>query len=298
MLKKLYSKALLLLTIGTATLHAQTTTVFNDSFSTSAGTSYTVANGAIGTNTTWSFSRSGADFGTAITSGSMYMSNDGSTAGNIAGWGLGYTNTANFTTPYTTALSSNPGMVTWTFNMRQQQANPSGFASGNYGAAFILAGTSGTTNSSGTGYAVTLGNSGKTDPLKLVSYSAGLQSTTQILASNTTGLTDFGNTYLSVKVTYAPSTNTWQLYVRNDGSTFIDPNIGSLTSQGTATNSTFTSTALPIMGAFWNANTRSKQTALYDNVKVTVIVPTSTSIAPPSKVAGIHCTQKFRQIYN
>ena len=286
MLKKLYSKTLLLLTIGTATLNAQTTTVFNDSFSTSAGTFYTVANGAIGTSPTWSFSRSGADFGAGINAGSMYLSNDGSTAGNIAGWGLGYTNTAAFVTPYNTTLSSNPGMVTWTFNMRQPQANPSGFNSGNYGVAFILAGTSGTTNSSGTGYAVTLGNSGKTDPLKLVSYSAGLQSTTQILASNTTGLTDFGNTYLSVKVTYTPSTNTWQLYVRNDGSTFIDPNIGSLTSQGTAVNSTYTSTVLPIIGAFWNASTKGNQTALYDNVKVTVAVPTTTSISPPSKVVG------------
>jgi hypothetical protein len=216
----------------------------------------------------------------------MSLTNDASSAGNVNGWSLASTNTATFATPYNTTLSSNPGMVTWTFNMRQQQANPSGFASGNYGAAFILAGTSGTTNSSGTGYAVTLGNSGRTDPLKLVSYSAGLQSTTQILASNTSGLTDFGNTYLSIKVTYTPSTNTWQLYVRNDGTAFIDPNLGSLTSQGTAVNSTYTATILPIMGAFWNSSTRSNQTALYDNVKVTVVVPTITSVAPPSKVAG------------
>ena len=261
-------------------------TVFTDDFTTSAGTSYTSAAGAIGTSTNWSLSRSGSDFGARITSGSMSLTNDASSAGNANGWVLASTSTAAFATPYTTTLSSSPGMVTWTFNMRQPQANPSGFASGNYGAAFILAGTSGTTNSSGTGYAVTLGNSGKTDPLKLVSYSAGLQTTTQIVASNTTGLTDFGNTYLSVKVTYTPSTNTWQLYVRDDGTAFIDPNIGSLTSQGTATNSTFTSTASPIMGAFWNANTKSNQTALYDNVKVTVIVPTTTSISPPSKVAG------------
>lgn len=263
-----------------------TATVFSADFTASAGTGYTSGTGFVGTSTVWSHSASGTDFGARINGGTASLSNDASAAANANGWNMISTNAASFTIPYSTTLSSNPGMVTWTFNMRQQQANPSGFASGNYGAAFILAGTSGTTNSIGTGYAVTLGNTGKTDPLKLVSYSGGLQATSLILASNTTGLTDFGSTYLSVKVTYIPSTNTWQLYVRNDGITFIDPNTGSLTSQGTATNSTYTSTVLPIMGAFWNASTKVNQTALYDNVKVSVVVPTITSISPPSKVAG------------
>ncbi|PKB15127.1 T9SS sorting signal type C domain-containing protein [Flavobacterium sp. 5] len=263
-----------------------TATVFSDDFTASTGTGYTSATGFVGTSTVWSHSKSGTDFGARINGGIASLSNDASAAANANGWNMISTNTASFTTPYSTTLSSNPGTVTWTFNMRQQQANPSGFASGNYGAAFILAGTSGTTNSIGTGYAVILGNSGKTDPLKLVRYSAGLQTTTQILASNTSGLTDFGNTYLSVKVTYTPSTNTWQLFVRNDGTAFLDPNSGSLTSQGTAVNNTYTSSVLPIMGAFWNSSTKSNQTAVFDNVKVTVVVPTITSISPPSKVAG------------
>jgi hypothetical protein len=217
----------------------------------------------------------------------MILGNDGSSAGNFSGWGMGYTNTANFLAPYGTALNSNPGDVTWSFNMRQPQANPGGFTSGNYGVAFILAGSSGTTNSTGTGYAVTLGNSGKTDPLRLVSYSGGLQTSTTIITSNTSGFTDFGNTYLSVKVVYTPSTNTWKLYVRNDGSAFLDPGAGSLTLQGSPTvNSTYTGTALPIMGGFWNASTKANQSALFDNVKVTVVVPTITSLVPPSKIAG------------
>lgn len=261
-------------------------TVFSADFTASAGTGYTSATGFVGTSSVWSHSASGTDFGARINGGIATLSNDASAAANVNGWNMISTSTASFTTPYSTTLSSNPGTVTWTFNMRQQQANPDGFTSGNYGAAFILAGSSGTTNSTGTGYAVTLGNAGKTDPLKLVSYSGGLQTTTQILASNTTGLTDFGNTYLSVKVTYTPSTNTWQLFVRNDGIAFLDPNSGSLTSQGTAVNSTYTSSVLPIMGAFWNSSIKSNQTAVFDNVKVTVLVPTIMSILPPSKVAG------------
>lgn len=263
-----------------------TATVFSADFTASAGTAYTSATGLVGTSTVWSHSASGTDFGARINGGTASLSNDASAAANANGWNMISTNAASFTTPYNTILSSNPGMVTWTFNMRQQQANPSGFTSGNYGAAFILAGTSGTTNSTGTGYAVILGNAGKTDPLKLVSYSGGLQTTTQILASNTTGLNDFGNTYLSVKVTYTPSTNTWQLFVRNDGTAFLDPNSGSLTSQGTATNSTYASGVLPLIGAFWNSGIKSNQTAVFDNVKVTVVVPTITNISPPSKVAG------------
>lgn len=263
-----------------------TATVFSADFTASAGTGYTSGTGFVGTSTVWSHSASGPDFGARINGGTASLSNDASAAANANGWNMISTSAASFTIPYSTTLSSNPGMVTWTFNMRQPQANPSGFASGNYGVAFILAGTSGTTNSAGTGYAVTLGNAGKTDPLKLVRYSAGLQTTTQILASTTSGLTDFGNAYLSVKVTYTPSTNTWQLFVRNDGIAFLDPNSGSLTLQGTTTNSTYTSSVLPIMGAFWNSSTRSNQTAVFDNVKVTVVVPTITSISPPSKVAG------------
>ncbi|QBZ96583.1 T9SS sorting signal type C domain-containing protein [Flavobacterium sangjuense] len=261
-------------------------TVFSDTFTISAGASYTTSTGAVGSSANWNLTSSGVDYGVRINSGIMSLSNDATASANSNGWVLSSTATGSFAVPYSTTLNANPGIVTWTFNMRQQQPNPSGFASGNYGNAFILAGTSGTTNSSGTGYAVILGNSGKTDPLKLVSYSAGLQSTTQILASNTTGLTDFGNAYLSVKVTYTPSTNTWQLFVRSDGTTFLDPNTGSLTSQGTATNSTYTGTVLPIMGAFWNSSTKNNQTASFDNVKVTVAVPTITSISPPSKVAG------------
>ena len=143
--KLLITGVVMLLFFRVTSASAQTTTVFNDDFTTSAGTSYSTATGAIGTSANWSLTRSGADFGARITSGFMSLTNDASSAGNANGWLLASTATASFATPYNTTLSSNPGMITWTFNMRQPQANPSGFASGNYGVAFILAGTSGTT---------------------------------------------------------------------------------------------------------------------------------------------------------
>lgn len=287
MKKRLLSAALMVLLCSITNLNAQIATVFNETFSTSTGTAYTTTAGPIGTSPNWNFARSGVDLGSKITSGFMTLSNDATSAFNVSGWSMGYTNTSGFTAPYSSTLNANPGDVTWTFNMRQSQSNPGGFTASTYGVAFILAGTSNTTNTTGTGYAVTLGNSGSTDPIRLVSYSAGLQTTSAIITSNTSGLTDFGNQYLSIKVIYTPSTNTWKLYVRKDGTAFLDPNSGSLTQQGTATvNSTYTAVALPIMAGFWNAGIQTSKTAYFDNIKVTVVVPTTTSISPASKIAG------------
>jgi hypothetical protein len=276
-----------LLLLCTYAVSSQTATVFNDDFSASAGTTFTTAAGAIGTSTKWNMTRSGTDFGAKINTDFLTLSNDATTAGNTYGWVLASTSAAAFTAPYNTTLGSNPGMVTWTFNMRQIRSNPNGFGTTNYGAAFILAGTAGTTNVAGTGYAVVLGNSGTTDPIKLVRYSAGIRTFTTMITSNTIGLTDFGNQYLSVKVTYTPSTNTWQLYLRNDGTTaFADPNTGTLTSQGTLVNNTYTAAALPLMGAYWNGYYSANQTSFFDNARVTVAVPVTTSLSPSSKIAG------------
>jgi hypothetical protein len=278
-------KAFLALMLFCAIPSFAQTTVFNDDFEIASGVYYTITPGPIGTSLKWNMSRSGTDFAAGIKD-YMKLNNDGSGAANTNGWALAWTNAGNFTSPYQTTLNANPGLITWTFNMRQAQANPSGFTAADYGAAYVLAGTSGTTNLVGTGYAVILGNSGTTDPLKLVRYNAGIRNFTTLITSNTTGLTDFGNQYLSVKVTYAPSTNTWQMFVRNDGAAFSDPVTGTLTSQGTVVNSTYTGAALPIMGCYWNASTASSQIAYFDNVKITVAVPATTSLSPSSKTAG------------
>jgi len=265
----------------------QTTTVFNDDFATPNAATYTIANGPVSGSATWTMSRSGADFGSAISSGRLILTNDGSSGFNYSGWVLASTVGTNFSAPYATTLASNPGAVTWTFNLRQTRTNPSGFAASGYGTAFILAGTAGSTNLTGSGYAIILGNSTTIDPIRLVRYTSGIRNYTNLLASSTTGLTDFGNQYLSVKVVYTPTTNTWQLFVRNDGTTaFADPNSGTLTLQGSVVNSASTGTPLPMLGAYFNAGTVANQTAFFDNVRVTVGVPFITSIAPNSKIAG------------
>ncbi|MFP9116070.1 T9SS sorting signal type C domain-containing protein [Flavobacterium sp. RHBU_3] len=266
--------------------YGQQVTVYNYNFPTSAGTSYTTTNGLIGTNASWNLLTSGTDMGGRINNGYLDLTNDATGATNNAGWVLGYVLNAN-STPYNTTLASNPGLVTWTFNMRQSRTNPTGMSNNGYGNAFVLAGTSNTTATTGSGYAVMLGNSGNTDPIRLVRYTSGLRTSTDLLSSSTSGVNDFGHHYISIKVTYSPTTNTWELFVRKDNSaSFSDPATGTLYTQGTVVNSGSTATALPLMGGFWNAGTKKGQTAYFDNIKVTVATPVLSSISPTSKVAG------------
>ena len=243
------------------------TTLFNDNFNTNNSATFSTT-GAIGTYPNWSVTRSGNDWGARVNSNILELSNDASATGNSDGWAFGYRD-VNALAGWNTILSSNTGTITWEFNMRQIRTDPAGFGSGSYGVAFVLAGTSATSATAGSGYAVVLGQSGSTDPIRLASYNNGLQGTlTNIITSNTSGLTDFGTNYLSVRVTYVPSTNTWQLFLRNDGTTaFVDPATGTLVSQGTAVNNTYTSTAgMRYIGGYWQGSIAATQTAFFDNV--------------------------------
>lgn len=260
--------------------------VFSENFSTSAGSTFAIANGPIGSSTLWSMNRSGADFGAGIDGGLLVLTNDASGAANQNGWVLASTPTSNFASPYNQTLAANSGLLTWTFNMRQSRSNPSGFGATDYGVAFILAGSSGTTNLSGTGYAITLGNTTANDPIRLVRYNAGIRNFTTLLSSNTNALNDFGSQHISVKVTFNPTNSTWQLFVRNDGTSFQDPANDGLTLQGSVVNSTYVNAALPLLGAYWNASTVANQRATFDAITVRVAKPILFSLTPSSAIAG------------
>ena len=273
-MKKLFIFVTFIFIIGN--ILAQTT-VFSDDFSTNTSDTWTTS-GQIGSSSFY-VNRSGADWGARRYNNQLELTNDASTTTNVAGWVLAYTSTADFGSPYNKTLASNSDIVTWYFNMRQIRTDPAGFSSNSYGVAFILAGTSNTSNNTGSGYAVALGQSGGTDPIRLIKYSAGLASSTNIIISNTTGLTDFGTEYLSIKVTYNPSNNSWELFLRNDGTEFANPMTGTLTSQGTVVDNTYTSSDnLDYMGAYWQGSTTAKQTAFFDNITVTVAGGESSNI--------------------
>jgi hypothetical protein len=293
-MKKTFLLFILILLLGGMTQQVWgQTTVFVDDFSTEQNAAWTTS-GTIGSSS-WSVNRSGADWGARrnTSPAQLELTNDASGTANVNGWVFANVSTSGFSSPYNTTLNSNTGTVTWTFNMRQIRPDPAGFGSGSYGVAFILAGSSQNANNTGSGYAVVLGQSGSTDPIRLAKYNNGLGTLTNILTSNTSGLTDFGAEYLSIKVTYNPSTNTWELFLRNDGSSaFADPSAGSLTSQGTAVDNAYTGIELSYLGGYWQGSTGANLMAFFDNVKVTVAEAGTPSITiNPSSLTGFNYIQ-------
>ena len=76
--------------------------------------------------------------------------------------------------PFNTTLSSNPGPVTWTFNMKTNRSTAlSGFDGSNYGSAVALVATSSDLMSAN-GYAVVMVKNVTNNAFKLVSFTGGL----------------------------------------------------------------------------------------------------------------------------
>jgi hypothetical protein len=164
-----------------------------------------------------------------------------------------------------TVLSLNPVTITWAFNMRQTRSDPSGFDSGNYGMAFILGKTTADVTD-GVGYAVVLGQAGSTDAIRLVKFSNGPDLNSNF--SNIISSGDYGNEYLSIKVTYNSSGNIWCLFVESGTASFpqSDPrNTSQQTGVATADN-TYTNSDLRYCGCFWNHSTSSSDNAVFDDI--------------------------------
>jgi len=254
------------------------TTVFSDDFSTDQSATWTTS-GQIGSSAFY-VNRSGADWGARrnTSPAQLELTNDVGETANAAGWAFANVATSGFSSPYNTTLSSNPGLVTWYFNIRVNRANLAGFGSGSYGLAFILGSTSASPFNSGSGYALVLGNSSTPDPFRIAKFDNGLSGTlTNVIAA----ATNIGTDYYSIKITYNPTNNTWELFVRSDGTAaFADPMTGSLTSQGTGVDNTYTSTVLGYMGGYWAGSTAANQFAFFDNI--TVQVTASGANTPPS----------------
>lgn len=254
------------------------TVVFNETMANPGSATY-VGSGTLTGLKNWTVLKTGGDFGARMNNGLMDITNTAGLAPTAAASCFVYVDSTAYSGGYKASFGSNSGTLTWTFNIRQIRNDPAGFGGTNYGVAFILGGTSTTPLNAGNGYAVVLGQTGTTDPYKLVRYTTGLSGTlTDMIVSSGVA----SSNYHSIKVTYTASTNTWELFVRNDGATaFADPTTGSYTSAGTTVNSTYTNTPLAFSGAYWNGSTGSNQTATFDNVQVTL----SASCIPPASQA-------------
>ena len=269
--------------------HAQTI-VFTDDFSTNTSLTWTTS-GQIGASAFY-VNRKGPDWGARrSTLNRLDLTNDTGATANAGGWVYAYVNTSGFSLPYAQILSSNSGPVTWTFNIKSNRPDLAGFATNNYGLAFILGGTTSSPFNTGSGYALVLGNTQTPDPFRLAKYNNGLSGN---LTDLITGWDNVGTNFYSIKVIYDPADNTWELLVRDDGASgFSDPTQGILISQGTAIDNAYADVALAYAGGYWAGYTAVSQLAYIDNISVLVspsdpTVPVELSSFTASVIAQDH----------
>ncbi len=181
---------------------------------------------------------------------------------------------------YNPVLSGNTQIIVWSFNMRQSRSDPSGFDSGSAGQAVAIAGSS-TTLTTGTGYAVVIGQSGTTDPIRLVSYSSGLSADSNLtnVAVATGSGADPGAAFLSVRVTYVPSSNTFSLATRDDFGSFADPQSGTYADVVSAVDGTYVGSSLSAFGLLWNHGAAGTDIARFDNFTVAPVPEPATLLA-------------------
>ena len=173
---------------------------------------------------------------------------------------------------FNSKLNLNPTPVSWAVNVRNNVPTIlDGFGPGQFGQAVILASSGTNVLTDGSGYALVYGGSG-TRQWRLVSFTGGLQAnaniTTILSTHNSPGFGD--GDYLSLNVSYNPSTNLWSLYFRNDGDAWVDPRVtAGYSSPVTGANSTFTNVSLNSFGYFYNFGpTLVTANALFDNFDV------------------------------
>jgi hypothetical protein len=173
---------------------------------------------------------------------------------------------------YAPVLQTNLGQLTWAFNMQQSRPNPSGFANNNYGVAFVLAGSAANLLT-GSGYAVVFGNAGTTDSLRLVKYTGGLTGPNALVSLVSVPMpAPVGATtgpFFTLRVTYSPDESTWTLERTANTTSFDDPATSVFSRVGARNDSTYTRTALPYLGAFWNHATTAAEAAVFDNIYTT-----------------------------
>ncbi|MEI6435791.1 MAG: T9SS type A sorting domain-containing protein [Bacteroidota bacterium] len=193
-----------------------------------------------------------------------------------------------YSAPFNTTLGSNTGAVTWTFIMRTNRTTAlSGFGGSAYVSVVILAAAS-SNFMTANGYGVMMIKGTTTNAVSLIRFANGLGATPTTIIGPSPDIANNVN-FVSVKVVYTPSTNTWQLYVRDDASSSVKGDPSTVTTQvGTNTiNSTYTGTAMTDFGFFWNhsaAGSYLSSTSFYDDFTVTVtpVLSSSLSVAPSS----------------
>ena len=188
---------------------------------------------------------------------------------------------------YPLQFSASSSQLVWAINYRQTRADPSGFDNNNYGIAFILGKTTNDVTT-GNGYAVVLGQSGSADAIRLARFTGGVNANSKF--TNIVSGGDYANEYLSIKVVFNPSGNTWHFYVDSSPSGFPQSDPANTQTQiGSASDSTFTSFSLPYLGTLWNHATGASDSAVFDDIVIPGIAPTTLNLT--AIMEGFYDTQ-------
>ena len=181
---------------------------------------------------------------------------------------------------YNSQLAANTGKVlSWSISIENPYGTPSGLGGGQFGLAFVLGGTSANFRT-GDGYAVIVGESSAIDRWRLLRYTNGLASHTDLIADNT----DVGQfDRFSLRVEYDVDSGAWELYRRRDAA-ITDPNEDPpLLLVGSATDMTHANKQLGYLGGFWKFGVASKTDALFDYMRLDV-ASTATVVRPRTLV--------------
>ncbi|UAY51961.1 beta strand repeat-containing protein [Ferruginibacter albus] len=240
--------------------------VFTDNFN-RANTTYSPG----GTPTmTYTGSFSSGASATAAGTGSVRDLQITNGSGGASGRSLVSGTLSTYGSPFNTALSANPGLITWTFNMRTSSSSGGSFSSSSSAIGTVLCGTTSTpltispATASGNGYAL-ISISNKT--WQLVHYTGGLANVTTIGSSfGSSGGTD----WMDFKVTYDPGSGLWNVYDTDNGSAFGDPTAATTQQVSSALDSTYASSAMTTFGFALNYSSTSGRTGDFDNYTVTV----------------------------
>ena len=295
-------KVLLMLAILlAATTSRGQTTVFTDNFDRGAVVS-PLSNGGTPTMTytTTSTASPAGSSATNLTSGTDYALSLAPNATTPAiGRTYDYGSLGSYSSPFTTTLNANPGIITWTFNLRTNRSTAlSGFDASQYVDAMVLvANSSDFLGATTKGYVVYMTKGTSTNKINLGSFTAGLSLTSGVSSFIGPSAEISGNTnFVSVKVTYNPTGNIWQLFVRDDASSTVPGDPTTVTTQvgSNTSNTTNTSVVMSHFGYFWNHSNgaANNNTGRFDNFKVvltpgpTSIVQLTNGIAPSPLVGG------------
>jgi hypothetical protein len=199
---------------------------------------------------------------------------------------------------FASTLKGNAGLVTWTFNMRQDRGSASipsltGFDDqstiANYGIATILVCNKANPLDTGAkGYAVVMGETGNDTTYDLISFTGGLNKNSNCIRLIKGMTLDNFKDIVSVKVTYNPSDNKWNMYqadgINSSADAYPSPTLISSASLGTVVNNSLVDTTMSRFGFLWNYGTLTSQNAYFDNFKVTINKPEITIVFPTTTI--------------